>query len=62
MYRETTYGIRQRFSRSHEKCSNEGYDNGNEITAMRKYKYNKGNKVALLDVSRTKKQGKTNVL
>lgn len=39
-----------------------GYDNGNQITAMRKYRYNKGNKVALLDISQTKRQRKTNIL
>lgn len=52
MYRETTYGIRQIFSKRimRNACAMKGYDNGNQITAMRKYRYNKGNKVALPDI------------
>lgn len=58
MYRETTCGIRQRFSKRTimRNAAMKGYDNGNQITAMRKYRYNKGNKVALLDISQTKRQ------
>lgn len=64
VYRETTCGIRQRFSKRTimRNAAMKEYDNGNQITAMRKYRYNKGNKVALLDISQTKRQRETNVL